>query len=91
MSINCDLTPSPSTKRPSASVLLTSTVLTRSKRQDSDPQHLKETHTQSRKKPMQTWLVKEEWISYFPEYNVNMSSGLVASGPTAFSAIQNTA
>ena len=41
---------------------------------------------------MQIWLVmKEEWISYFPEYNVNMSSGLVASGPTAFSAIQNTA
>jgi len=48
MSINCDLTPSPSTKRPSASVLLTSTVLTRSKRQDNDPQHLKETHTQEK-------------------------------------------
>ena len=29
--------------------------------------------------------------TYFPEYNVKMSSGLVASGPTAFSAMQNTA
>ena len=29
--------------------------------------------------------------TYFPEYNVNMSSGLVEREPTAFSAIQNKA